>query len=340
MTVTVGIKALNEAKHIAAAIRSALVAVEPFGGEVVLADSGSSDATLDIARSFPQVRIVQLADVSQRCCGAGAQLAFQAANMPYFYLLDGDMILDPDFLVHGMAFLEGHREYAAVGGRVREVETANLEFALRAQQIAKADARREGQRVDVDRLDCGGLYRASAIHGLGYFADRNLHAFEEFELGARLVAANWKLARIDVPAVDHFGHDLDNMALLVRRMRSGYTGATGEVMRAGLAGDHWAVVARRFAHLRHGLIVIIWWGLLLATLLTGHMAGAGVLLLAPLAFLWWRRKRLSLAVYSYLNWNVTAIGLLQGLLRKRTPPDRPLAMTMLKEARAPEGIEA
>ncbi len=40
MKVTVGIKALNEERHIRASFASALEAVKPWGGEVILADSG------------------------------------------------------------------------------------------------------------------------------------------------------------------------------------------------------------------------------------------------------------------------------------------------------------
>lgn len=329
MTVTIGIKALNEERHIAAALESAIAAVKPLGGEVVLADSGSSDRTLEIARTYDAVRIVQLVNFDERCCGAGAQLAFQAARMPYFYLLDGDMVLDPAFLAKGLAFLEAHQSHAAVGGRIREVETANLEFAVRA---AEAEKRAIPGVVEVDRLDCGGLYRRAAIQTVGYFADRNLHAFEEFELGSRLLAAGWKLARIDVPAVDHHGLTLGNGALLWRRLRTGYAGAPGEVVRAAIGRAHFRVVICRFGHLRHGLAVMLWWGLVGTSLLLGSGGVTLTLLIAPLLFLWWRRRQLKRALYSYLNWNIVAIGLVQGLLRRRQPPERPLAMCSLKDA--------
>ena len=95
MTVAVGIKALNEAAHIDAAIGSARAALDRVGGGlVVLADSGSSDATIELAQAHPGTRIAQLADPAERSCGTGAQLAFQAASetpgVDYFYLLDGD----------------------------------------------------------------------------------------------------------------------------------------------------------------------------------------------------------------------------------------------------------
>lgn len=318
--VTVGIKALNEEAHIAAALESALTAVTPFAGEVILADSGSTDATIAIARRYP-VRILQLRDPAVRSCGAGAQLAFQGARGDYFYLLDGDMVLAPGFLAAGIAYLEAHPQAGAVGGRVRQCNTASEEFRIRADAVVRDAHWRAGA---VDRLDCGGLYRSAAIRQIGYFADRNLHSFEEFDLGARLAAAGWTLARIDVPAVDHFGHTSGGYRLLWRRLRTGYVGGPGEVLRAALGRPHAGIVLRGLGHIRTGIAVIVWWGLLIAA--AALMPWLLVALVAaPLAFLSWRRGSLALGVYSLASWNATACGLLSGLMRRRVPPTEPLA---------------
>lgn len=327
MSVTVGIKALNEERHIAAALESALAAVAPFGGDVVLADSGSTDRTIEIARRYP-VRIVQLADVSERCCGAGAQLAFQHATGDYFYLLDGDMVLAPGFLGAGMAHLEANPRVAAVGGLVREMNQEGEGFQIRADTVARDRSWRPGI---VDRLDCGGLYRVAAVREVGWFADRNLHAFEEFEVAARLQAAGWSLARIDAPAVDHFGHQMSGYSLLLRRIRSGYSGAPGEVLRGAFGRPHLPIVLQRLSHVRTGFLVIAWW-LLLAAALAGRLWWPLLaLLVAPLAFLSWRRGSVRLGLYSFTAWNVSALGLVMGLLRRRTDPRRPLEARMLGE---------
>ncbi len=328
MKITVGIKALNEERHIADALRSALAAVAPFDGEVVLADSGSTDRTLDIARGFP-VRVVQLADPAERCCGAGAQLAFQYARGEYFYLLDGDMMLDPGFVAAGLAYLDTHPEVAAVGGLVRELNTQGEGFKIRAELVARSRNWRPGI---VDRLDGGGLYRGSAVRDVGWFADRNLHAFEEFDLGARLQAGGWKLARIDHPAVDHYGHQMGGYRLLLRRLRSGYSSGTGEVLRGAIGRPHLPIVLRRMGHVRVGAAVIAWWLLLLGALVAGAWPVLAALLLAPVAFLSWRRGSPKLGLYSLAAWNVSAWGLITGFLRRRTRPDAPLAARELTVA--------
>ncbi len=332
MTVAVGIKALNEAAHIDAAIASARAALASVGGGViVLADSGSTDATVARARGHGGVRIVQLADPAQRSCGTGAQLAFQSAHMAadYFYLLDGDMVLDPGFLAAGVAFLEAHPRHAAVGGGVREVNTDSIEFELRARNDRVKGSSLAG---DVDRLDCGGLYRVAAVRSVGYFADRNLHAFEEFELGARLRSDGWQLARLDVPAVEHHGHAVGGYRLMWRRLRSGYAGGAGEVVRAAWRRPHWNQILHGFSQLHYSVIVYGWWLALLVALIAGQGLALLAILLIPLAFLTMRRRSLRVGLYSLATWNVIAVGMLQGLVRSRRPTDAPVPANDLSDA--------
>ena len=325
MRVTVGIKALNEEKNIANAIRTSLLALEPFTGEVILADSGSSDATIAIAQQFP-VKIFQLANTGERCCGAGAQLAFQHVDADYFYLLDGDMTLHPDFLKLGVEYLQTHTDIAAVGGHVREQNVEAAEFQIRANNLERDGHWKPGL---VDRLDCGGLYRVSAIRQVSYFADSNLHSFEEFELGARLRSVGWKLARIDAPAVDHFGHTRRSYDLLWQRLKSGYMSGAGEVLLGALGNKHLPIVLRDLSHVRNGLIIVVWWLLLLALLFV-YPVGSLLLLVTPVVFLAWRRKSVALGIFSFVSWNVAAWGLLAGLLRKRRSPSKPISSVELQ----------
>jgi len=328
LPLTIAIKALNERDRIAETLRHAVAAAHLCGGEVLLADSGSQDGTIEIARQFP-IRIVQLARPEDRCCGAGAQLAFQEARGRYFYLLDGDMLLDPAFLPAAIAFLESHPEVAGVGGELREQVVVNQEFAIRAQAASRL--RPEGETVG--NLDGGGLYRRSAIESVGYFADRNLRAFEELDLGWRLRCAGWTLARIPVHAVDHFGHAISGYSLLWRRLRSGYAGGAGQVVRAALGKPWLPGLLRSFGHIRNSLIVLGWWCLLLALLVVGGFWPWGVILLVlPLGFLLARRRSFSLALYTFLSWNGIALATIGGFLRSRTAPTVPLAVRELADA--------
>ena len=325
MRVVVGIKALNEERHIEATVRSALAAVEPFNGTVVVADSGSRDDTVEIARRLG-ARVIQLADPSERSCGAGAQLAFQSADASdFFCLIDGDMTLVPGFLSAAINYLTENPQVAGVGGQITECNLETEEFQIRAAAMANEGHRRAGF---VDRLDGGGLYRVSAIREVGYFSDRNLTSFEEFDLAARLASAGWKLTRIPVPAVEHHGHGGSGYRLLAWRLRSGQLSGAGQVLRGALGRQHFRFVVARLKHLRVAAAIYCWWALIFAAIL---LAPATTLLLVvlPIAFLSYRRRSVALGLFSFCLWNATALGILLGMLMRRVSPKRPLASRSL-----------
>ena len=328
--VSVVIKAMNEERLIAAAIESALVGVSSVGGEVILADSGSSDRTISLALTYP-IRIAQLADHNERSCGIGPQLGYQHSVGEFIYIMDGDMELIAGFLKQAIAMLIARPDLAGVGGRMFELNTQSLEYVSR-------EARANWSEVAkiVDRLDCGGLYRRSAIESVGYFSDRNLHSYEEFDLASRLRSQGWNLMRLPQGAVTHFGHDAPPYSLLLRRWQSRYVCGLGELIRASFGQKRLALVLTSVRELRLYLAVIGWWCVLassffwpvsLATRLTGFV----VVLAIPFVAMIWRTRSVALAVHAVVSWCFQAAGLLLGLLRpQRSPTDR-ISSRVLRE---------
>src|ERR1700730_16081936 len=104
-SVSIIIKALNEERHIASAIESALTAVAGVDGEVILADGASTDRTVEIARRYP-IKIVRLTDIRDGCGGAGSQLGFQYSRGRYLCVIAGDMRLHKESLPAAIRFLE------------------------------------------------------------------------------------------------------------------------------------------------------------------------------------------------------------------------------------------
>ena len=290
-TVSIIIKALNEEQHIAKAIESSLAALGDIGGEVILADAGSADRTVEIARRYPVV-IVQLNRIEDRSCGSGAQLGFQYSRGQYLMLIDGDMQLYPDFLPAALETLRQNPDLAGVGGAVFEHGIVNEEYEQRNKRYDPD--RRVGL---VTRLNSSGLYRRVAVDSIGYLTDRNLHGAEEFDLGARLHAAGWRLAKIDRPAVDHHPHMGSAYRLLLRRVSNKNAFAIGELVRAAAGRRHFWFVLAKDHQLVLCLLVTSWWLSLVAAplALNGWLAvfAAGALLLLPFAAMWlrWRSVR-------------------------------------------------
>lgn len=336
--VSIVIKALNEERHIASAIESALAAIDEVGGEVILADSASTDRTVEIARRYP-IKIVQMNDVRDRSCGAGAQLGFQHSRGRYVCLMDGDMTLRTGFLPAAIRHLEENGTLAGVGGIIVESATGNREFEQRARR--DEPDRRPGA---VTRLDCGGLYRRAAVEALGYFTDRNVHGGEEGELGARLRVAGWALERIDVPAIDHRGHSGSPYRLLVRRITSRIGWGCGETVRASLGRGYFRQLIENNGTFKLVMLVFGWWMAILAALLLIPrwplaLPTAAALVAFPVVAMAVRWRSFSAGLYSVLAWNVYAICFVPGFLRPRVPPAAWIDSTVLQERVPAEAVD-
>lgn len=330
LRVSIVIKALNEELNIRACIESALAAVAEVGGEVILADSLSTDRTVDIAARYP-VTIVQLKHAAQRCCGIGPQLGYLFARGEYVYILDGDMRMYPSFLTQAVHHLDRHPELGGVGGRVVELNTDSLEYRERAKR-AETGHMQPGQ---VDRLDMGGLYRRRAIEEVGHFSDRNLHSYEEIDLGLRLRAAGWLLERLDCDAVTHRGHDAPPLQLLRRRWTSRYIRGAGEVLRASLGQRHQRLLLAEMKELRIYAATLIWWLLLPMAMLQQHspaaaLATAGTWLMLPTLAMAAKKRSLLGGCYSTISWTAHAAGTLLGFRQQRTDPSADIECHVLR----------
>lgn len=328
LTVSVIIKTLNEEEKIAATIESALAALAPIGGEVIVADSGSRDRTVEIAAGYGVV-VAQIAPPALPSCGIGPQLGYQHSSQPFLCLIDGDMILDPDFLRVALAFLKENPDMAGVTGHVEEMAVANLEFARRVA--------RDGLEKSVgaiDRMNGGGLYRRAAIEDVGYFSDRNLHGYEEFDVGARLRAAGWSLHRLDRRFVSHYGHTENSYRLLLRRWRSKYLYGIGELLRASVGKPYFFRLFGELPELKLWAGIHLWWAVSLAMLLflpDKALAAALVFGLVAAAVLAMavRKGSLSMGLYTVVAWFFHAAALPVGFLRRRREPSAPIESRLL-----------
>ena len=215
--------------------------------------------------------------------------------------------------------------------------TTSLEHPERGDPSRRVEAHRAPGQVD--RLDGGGLYRRRAIEEAGYFSDRNLHSYEEFDLASRLRGLGWKLWRLPVDATTHYGHEAPPYRLLMRRWRSRYACAPGELLRAALGQPRLKLVLRNVRELRLYFAVLAWWLVLLTVpawplpLATRLGAFAGIAVAPWLAMLW-RKRSLGRANYSIASWCVNSAAMVRGLLARRVPPIQPIPSRVLKEPTA------
>lgn len=322
------IKALNEERNIARTLRSALNAAAGLEAEVILADSKSTDRTVEIARDFP-VTVVQLEDAHERSCGIGAQLGYQHARGEFILVMDGDMEVEGVWLGKALDYMRSHPEVGGVGGVVDDINLDNIEFRARQQRKPK-----DMMPGEVERLDMGGLYRRQAIESVGYLTNRNLHACEELELGLRLSAAGWKMVRIDEISIRHYGHTVPMLTLMRKRWASRYSNGAGELIRASI-GQPWFARALLSFKLRI-MVVGWWWAIVLAALAALWRPDLLWLLLAVVAtpplLMILKKRSVAMGLYSILSWTVDTAGLIRGLLSSvKAPPEGVVASKVVHD---------
>ncbi|MCF7983891.1 MAG: glycosyltransferase [Thiohalocapsa sp.] len=316
LDVSIIIKTLNEEANIARAVESALDALHAVRGEVIVADSVSSDRTVEIASQYP-ITVVQLAHAHERCCGAGPQLGFQHARGEFLYILDGDMEMDTDFLARAVAYMREHADVAGVAGIVEELGGGNYEFEARKSQGATWS--RPGEQR---WLDMGGLYRRAAVEAVGYFSNRNLHACEEQDLGMRLGQHGARLVRLPIRSVKHYGRCEDSWTLMRKRLKSGYSDGPGELVRAAIGQPMLLPALRSHRELvaMAGLWAAFLVSLLLLPLSALPAAAAAALLAALFAVMLIKKRSLAQAATGMINWQFRTAGFVRGLLRPQMKP--------------------
>ncbi|AUC94464.1 MULTISPECIES: glycosyltransferase family 2 protein [Bradyrhizobium] len=319
MAVSVILKALNEEARIGPALESVLAALEGIGGEAIVADGGSRDQTLAIAAKYP-VRIVQLEPAIAPSCGIGPQLGFQYSREPFICLMDGDMLLDPGFLPDALAWLANNPGAAGVTGHVVEMNDTSLEYVRRGRRVSP-----ENRIGEIDRMNGGGLYRRAAIEQVGYLSDRNLHGYEEFDLGVRLRARGWTLHRLDRSFVRHFGHAVNAYALLVRRWKSGYLRGIGELLRAAFGKPQWKQLVQELPELKLWGAVYLWLAAMVVLPFLTSPPGLGLaidaaMIAGVIGLMSVRQRSLTLGLYAVVAWLFHAAALPLGFFHSRQAP--------------------
>lgn len=315
--ISVSIKTLNEAECIEKTIDSIRSQLADYPHKIIVADSLSTDNTQQLA-SDKGVMVVSLTEPRDRSCGVGHQLGYLYSEGEYILLMDGDMELEPGFIDHAVAFLQDNPAYAGVAGTVEMDEASNYEFTSRKQRINKIYP-----LGDNDHLGGGGLYRRSAIADVGYLTNRSLHAYEEAELGMRLLTAGYKLRRLDVPYFRHTSHSLPTLKMLWFRWKSGFHQAPGELLRSAW-GKSWFRDALHMV--KNEVIFASYILLVLIAFLTLDVSLIDIALLPLLAFILlktFQNRSLKNGLNSVVNLAVRSAGLIVGLFHPMRDPRVP-----------------
>ncbi|MFV0448145.1 MAG: glycosyltransferase [Vibrio sp.] len=314
--ISVIIKTYNEQAGIAKTITSIRENLSDYSHEIIVADSLSSDDTQSIALEYGAI-VATLVNGDDRCCGVGHQLGYLHAKGEFLLLMDGDMELAPGFIEQGIAYLDTHRDCAGVAGMVEMDDAQSYEFKSRKQRLHKIYP-----VGDTSHLGGGGLYRRSAIEQIGYLTNRNLHAYEEAELGMRLKHAGYKLHRLAIPYFSHTSYDMSSIELMKYRWRTGYLFASGELLKSAWGKPHFKDALKV---VKNEVIFTLYLLILAISILTFHTKVIAVVLLPLIAFFTLKalkNRSLKDALQSVINLSVFSAGLIRGLSCRLNDPNQ------------------
>jgi GT2 family glycosyltransferase len=181
-------------------LRECLASVLPECRRAVYVDSGSTDGSVGIARSFG-IPVIEL-DPSVPFSAARARnegfayLSREGGGIDYVQFVDGDCTLERGWLTAAVRALDGDRTLGAVTGLTRERSARSSVYNL----LCEIELAVPAGEVDA----CGGvvMMRAMAMLAAGGF-DSTFAAGEEPELCLRLRRLGWRLECLPVPMMQH-----------------------------------------------------------------------------------------------------------------------------------------
>lgn len=270
-----------------ARLRKCIASAKQASDFIVYVDSGSTDGSIDYAKSQGTVVVELDSDVpftAARARNAGARkMAELWPNVELIHFVDGDCEIVPDWCTAATEFMATHDDVGVIcGQRIERYPEKSIYNRLCAMDwFAPAG----------DTQSCGGdsIVRASAFSDVDGFTETMI-AGEEPEMCFRMRQEGWKVHRLDHPMTLHDA-DMKRFSQWWRRaMRSGHAYAEGQARHGGLIRGYRAREVRS----------IVFWGLALPVVIVVAVALAGpacLILILLYGFQWWNiragRRRLT-----------------------------------------------
>lgn len=219
-----------------------VASVMPVSGLVVYVDSGSTDGSVEWARSAGAMVVeldLQVPFTAARARNAGfGHLRTAAPGMEFVFFVDGDCEVVAEWPHAAQAFLQARPDVAAVCGRRRE------RYPERSVYNRLCDL--EWDTPVGPTRSCGGdvVMRSEALAAVGGYRE-DLIAGEEPELCVRLRGAGWLVWRLDVEMTLHDA-DMDRFRQWWKRaQRSGHAFAQGAFLHGAPPERHNVAQTRR-----------------------------------------------------------------------------------------------
>jgi glycosyltransferase involved in cell wall biosynthesis len=223
--VSVVIIARNEERFIRQCITSCLEAVQGMPGtEVILVDSRSTDRTIEYAREYP-ITVLVLGVDQVLSPAAGRYVGYRHARGTYLLFIDGDMVLDREWLRAALPLFDRIPGLAGING-----VTVDCAEGGSPPAAGRAARPRDPGGEEVTVLNGAALFRKEALERAGCYHPF-LKGAEEAELSLRIRSHGYRLVRLGIPMVCHLGETKYSRLSLVR---VSYFQGIGQILRGSL----------------------------------------------------------------------------------------------------------
>jgi glycosyltransferase involved in cell wall biosynthesis len=240
MILSVVIVARNEERNIARCIESILANTRIIPEtEILLADSASTDKTIEIAGRYP-INIVQLCPNWQLSPSAGRFTGVNNVSGEFVMTIDGDMELLAGWVEKAISFLRSNHNVAAVVARHYDVYY--LQDGSLSEPCIPRSSSGKTFIQKVPYIFGSSIFRRSYLCEVGNFHPF-LRAGEESEVSYRLTQKGYELYFLPYDSIRHYTIPRRSFQETRRRIRKNLWRGMGDMFS-------W--------HLRHGRYTVLW----------------------------------------------------------------------------------
>lgn len=205
--VTIGVCTRNCASYISEALDSIVAQDYPHNHLNVVVVDESDDETPEIIREcISGIDIpVRVFRVFGRGLGASRNKVIENAEGDFVLWVDGDMVLEKDFVKKQVEFMENNPQIAAARGRQVLEPASGLLASLETY------SRAAGRMVDYQSKEArskalgtgGAIYRVAALTRIGGFDERMVGYCEDWDLEIRAKEAGWYVSMTEAQYSDY-----------------------------------------------------------------------------------------------------------------------------------------
>lgn len=184
--------------------------------EIILLDNASTDDSLEIARGFPDLRLLSLKENTGFARGNNLAIEAAAAETEWIALLNPDAYAEPHWLEELLAATKRNPGFAVFSSKLlNATEPALLDGAGdayymsgRVRRIAKDRPARSSGEKEIEVFSpcaAAAMYRRTALRKVGGFDEAYFCYVEDVDLGFRLRLAGYRCLYVPQSVALHVG---------------------------------------------------------------------------------------------------------------------------------------